>query len=180
MCAHGPVNYVPGPGRSGGPNLQSPVLLKPQLGHGKKEQSTMAGEEEVEVKQQPCPPPLLSKNAQKKLIKQQRYEAKKAEKKALLKEQKKKEAERKRIEWEDKLAAATEEEKQQLIESKLSLRKERMDQRTEEKGKKMQRLTEAKQNGQNVVIDLEFGHLMNASELHSLVQQVLFFFFHFL
>ncbi|XP_019224297.1 PREDICTED: tRNA (guanine(9)-N1)-methyltransferase [Nicotiana attenuata] len=139
----------------------------------------MAGEEEVEAEveveqQQPCPPPLLSKSAQKKLIKQQRYEAKKAEKKALLKEQKKKEAERKRKEWEDKLAAATEEEKQQLIESKLSLRKERMDQRTEEKGKKMQRLTEAKQNGQNVVIDLEFGHLMNSSELHSLVQQIMY------
>ncbi|KAL3323347.1 hypothetical protein AABB24_037800 [Solanum stoloniferum] len=141
----------------------------------------MAGGEEVEVEveveveqqqQQPCPP--LSKNAQKKLLKQQRYEVKKAEKKALLKEQKKREGERKRKEWEEKLAGATEEEKQQLIESRKCLRKERMDQRSDEKGKKMQRLTKAKENGQNVVIDLEFDHLMNSSELHSLVQQIMY------
>ncbi|KAL3355035.1 hypothetical protein AABB24_019225, partial [Solanum stoloniferum] len=136
----------------------------------------MAGEEEVEVdveqQQQPFPP--LSKNAQKKLLKQQRYEVKKAEKKALLKEQKKREGERKRKEWEEKLAGATEEEKQQLIESRKCLRKERMDQRSDEKGKKMQRLTKAKENGQNVVIDLEFDHLMNSSELHSLVQQIMY------
>lgn len=144
------------------------------------EGKTMADEEEVVVEveqqqQQPCPP--LSKNAQKKLLKQQRYEVKKAEKKALLKEQKKREGERKRKEWEEKLASATEEEKQQLIESRKCLRKERMDQRSDEKGKKMQRLTNAKENGQNVVIDLEFDNLMNSSELHSLVQQVYFFFF---
>ncbi|XP_055827472.1 tRNA (guanine(9)-N1)-methyltransferase [Solanum dulcamara] len=139
------------------------------------EGKTMAGEEEVEVQveqQQPCPP--LSKNAQKKLLKQQRYEVKKAEKRSLLKEQKKREGERKRKEWEEKLAGATEEEKQQLIESRKCLRKERMDQRSEEKGKKMQRLTKAKENGQNVVIDLEFDHLMNSSELHSLVQQIMY------
>ncbi|XP_004250300.2 tRNA (guanine(9)-N1)-methyltransferase [Solanum lycopersicum] len=141
------------------------------------EGKTMADEEEVVVEveqqqQQPCPP--LSKNAQKKLLKQQRYEVKKAEKKALLKEQKKREGERKRKEWEEKLASATEEEKQQLIESRKCLRKERMDQRSDEKGKKMQRLTNAKENGQNVVIDLEFDNLMNSSELHSLVQQIMY------
>ncbi|PHT99513.1 hypothetical protein BC332_29301 [Capsicum chinense] len=136
-------------------------------------------EEQVEVleqqqqqQQQPCP--ALSKNAQKKLLKQQRYTAKKAEKKALLKEQKKIQGERKRKEWEEKLAGSTEEEKQQLIESRKCLRKERMDQRSEEKGKKMQRLNNAKQNGQNVVIDLEFDRLMNSSELHSLVQQIMY------
>ncbi|CAN4114617.1 unnamed protein product [Withania somnifera] len=129
----------------------------------------MAGEEQVEVLEQ-----QLSKNAQKKLLKQQRYEAKKAEKKALLKEHRKREGERKRKEWEEKLASATEEEKQQLIESRKCLRKERMDQRSEEKGKKIQRLTKAKQNGQNLVIDLEFDHLMNSSELHSLVQQIMY------
>lgn len=92
----------------------------------------------------------------------------------MLKEQKKREGERKRKEWEEKLAGATEEEKQQLIESRKCLRKERMDQRSDEKGKKMQRLTKAKENGQNVVIDLEFDHLMNSSELHSLVQQIMY------
>ncbi|CAN4126997.1 unnamed protein product [Withania somnifera] len=135
----------------------------------------MAGEEQVEVleqQQEACPAP--SKNAQKKLLKQQRYEAKKAEKKALLKEQKKREGERKRMEWEENLASATEEEKQRLIEWRKCLRKERMDQRSEEKGKKIERLTKAKQNGQNLVIDLEFNHLMNSSELHSLVQQIMY------
>ncbi|KAM3328157.1 tRNA (guanine(9)-N1)-methyltransferase [Capsicum galapagoense] len=136
----------------------------------------MADEEEqvevLEQQQQPCP--ALSKNAQKKLLKQQRYTAKKAEKKALLKEQKKIQGERKRKEWEEKLAGSTEEEKQHLIESRKCLRKERMDQRSEEKGKKMQRLNNAKQNGQNVVIDLEFDRLMNSSELHSLVQQIMY------
>ncbi|XP_059307078.1 tRNA (guanine(9)-N1)-methyltransferase [Lycium ferocissimum] len=137
--------------------------------------TTMEGSKAAEVQQpQPCPP-QLSKNAQKKLLKQQRYEAKKAEKKALLKEEKKRQGERKRKEWEEKLSgAATEEEKQQLIDSRKSLRKERMDQRSLEKGKKMERLNNAKQNGQNVVIDLEFDHLMNTSELHSLVQQIMY------
>ncbi|KAK4360110.1 hypothetical protein RND71_022339 [Anisodus tanguticus] len=122
------------------------------------------------VDQQP-----LSKNAQKKLLKQQRYESKKAEKKALLKQEKKREGERKRKEWEEKLAAAaTEQEKQQLIESRKCLRKQRMEQRSHDKEKKMTRLTNAKQNGQNVVIDLEFDNLMNSSELHSLVQQIMY------
>ncbi|KAF3616528.1 putative regulation of nuclear pre-mRNA domain-containing protein 1B-like [Capsicum annuum] len=138
----------------------------------------MADEEEqvevLEQQQQQQPRPALSKNAQKKLLKQQRYTAKKAEKKALLKEQKRIQGERKRKEWEEKLAGSTEEEKQHLIESRKCLRKERMDQRSEEKGKKMQRLNNAKQNGQNVVIDLEFDRLMNSSELHSLVQQIMY------
>ncbi|KAI4298830.1 hypothetical protein L6164_032347 [Bauhinia variegata] len=69
----------------------------------------------------------LSKSAQKKLLKQQRFEAKKAEKKALMKEQKRKDAERKRKEWEENLASACEEERLKLIESRKSLRKERME-----------------------------------------------------
>lgn len=123
--------------------------------------------EETETKK-----PVLSKRAQKRQLKQERYEAKKTEKKARLKEEKKKEAERKRKEWEEKLEAATEEERLKLIESRRGLRKERMEKRSEERDSKIRRLTEAKESGQNVVIDLEFSHLMTQSEIHSLVQQV--------
>ncbi|KAJ8770476.1 hypothetical protein K2173_017967 [Erythroxylum novogranatense] len=116
----------------------------------------------------------LSKNAQKKLLKQQRYEAKKAEKKAFIKEQKKKEAERKRKEWEETLASVPEEERSKLIESRRELRRERMEQRSQEKEEKIGRLTRAKEVGQNIVIDLEFAHLMTENEIHSLVQQVMY------
>ncbi|KAJ4850726.1 hypothetical protein Tsubulata_037805 [Turnera subulata] len=118
--------------------------------------------------------PPLSKNAQKKLLKQQRWEAKKAEKKAQMKEHKKKEAERKRREWEETLAALPEEEKAKLVESRRELRKERMEKRAEERGEKAQRLSMAKLNGQNIVIDLDFSHLMTDSEIHSLVQQIMY------
>ncbi|KAK7246003.1 hypothetical protein RIF29_40860 [Crotalaria pallida] len=122
----------------------------------------------------PPHPPSLSKNAQKKLLKQQRYEAKKAEKKALAKEQKKIDAERKRKEWEEKLANVSEEEREKLLESRKNLRKERMEQRNEEKEKKRERLLKAKEFGQNVVVDLEFSHLMTPNEIHSLVQQIMY------
>ncbi|WCJ28195.1 tRNA (guanine(9)-N1)-methyltransferase [Euphorbia peplus] len=118
--------------------------------------------------------PLLSKNAQKKLLKQQKYEAKKAEKKALIKEQKKKEGERKRKEWEETLAGLPEEERLKVIQARKEMRKERMDERSEQRENKIQRLTEAKSNGQNIIIDLEFSHLMTSSEIHSLVQQVMY------
>lgn len=119
------------------------------------------------------PPRGLSKTAQKKQLKQQRYEAKKVERKARIKEEKKREGERKRKEWEEKLASVTEEERSKLIESRKGMRKERMEKRSEEREKKIHRLNEAKEKGQNIVIDLEFSHLMTASEIHSLVQQVL-------
>ncbi|XP_065854481.1 tRNA (guanine(9)-N1)-methyltransferase [Euphorbia lathyris] len=118
--------------------------------------------------------PLLSKNAQKKLLKQQKYEAKKAEKKASIKEHKKKEGERKRKEWEETLAGISEEERTKLIESRKELRKERMNKRSEERENKIHRLTEAKSHGQNIIIDLEFSHLMTSSEIHSLVQQIMY------
>lgn len=119
-----------------------------------------------------APEQHLSKNAKKKLLKQQKYEAKKAEKKAQAKEHKKKEAERKRKEWEETLASVTEEERSKLIESRRSLRKERMEKRSDEREKKIERLARAKQSGQNIVIDLEFSHLMSPHEINSLVQQV--------
>ncbi|EPS62556.1 hypothetical protein M569_12234 [Genlisea aurea] len=114
----------------------------------------------------------MSKNAQKRLLKQQRYEAKKAEKKAQMKEQKKKDLERRRREWQEKLSSVGEQEREKLIKDRKDLRKQRMEKRSEERGQKLARLREATANGQNVVIDLEFAHLMNPTELHSLVQQV--------
>lgn len=117
-------------------------------------------------------PSGLSKNAQKKQLKQQRYEARKAEKKARMKEEKKREAERKRKEWEEKLTNVSQEEQLKLIESRKSLRRERMAKRSQERENKIRRLNKAKEEGQNIVIDLEFSHLMTATEIHSLVQQV--------
>ncbi|KAG9448566.1 hypothetical protein H6P81_008531 [Aristolochia fimbriata] len=122
----------------------------------------------------PAASPPLSKNAQKKLLKLQRYEEKKAERKAFAKEKKQKEAERKKREWEEKLSSVTEEEKTKLIESRKELRKERMDKRSEEREKKMERLNKAKEVGQKIVVDLEFSHLMNPSEISSLVQQIMY------
>lgn len=117
----------------------------------------------------------LSKRAQKKLLKQQIYEARKAEKKAKVKEEKKREGERKRKEWELKLASLSEEERSELIEERKRQRKERMEKRSEERENKIQRLTKAKESGQNIVIDLEFSDLMTSTEIHSLVQQVYLF-----
>ncbi|KAJ6756802.1 TRNA (GUANINE-9-) METHYLTRANSFERASE [Salix purpurea] len=120
-------------------------------------------------------PTTLSKNAKKKLLKQQKWEAKKAEKKAQTKEQKQKEGERKRKEWEEKLSScASEEERLKLIESRRELRKERMGKRAEEKEEKTQRLRKAKEFGLNIVIDLGFADLMTDSEIHSLVQQIIY------
>ncbi|XP_061344361.1 tRNA (guanine(9)-N1)-methyltransferase [Gastrolobium bilobum] len=119
-------------------------------------------------------PVVLSKNAQKKMLKQQRWEAKKAEKKALEKEQKRRDGERKRKEWEESLAGITEEERAKLVESRRSLRKERMEKWLQEKECKRERLFRAREQGQNVVIDLQFSHLMTPNEIHSLVKQIMY------
>ncbi|XP_050377582.1 tRNA (guanine(9)-N1)-methyltransferase [Argentina anserina] len=121
-----------------------------------------------------APPAVPSKNAQKKVLKQQRWEAKKAEKKAQEKAHKKREGERKRKEWEETLAGLTEDERLKMIESRKSLRKERMDKRSEERDRKNERLKRAKEEGQKVVIDLDFSHLMTPSEINSLVQQIMY------
>lgn len=128
--------------------------------------------DQTTVERTDAAPPVLSKNAQKKLAKQQRYEAKKAEKKAAAKEHKRREVERKRKEWEESLAGVTEEEREKLLESRRNLRKERMEKRLQEKEDKRERLSVAREKGQNVVVDLQFSNLMNPNEIHSLVQQV--------
>ncbi|KAL3568736.1 hypothetical protein D5086_028626 [Populus alba] len=139
------------------------------------EKETKQNDQNTLVNQPNSQPTTLSKNAKKKLLKQQKWEAKKAEKKAQMKEQKKKEGERKRTEWEEKLSScASEEERLKLIESRRELRKERMGKRAEEKEEKTQRHRKAKEFGQNIVIDLEFADLMTNSEIHSLVQQIIY------
>ncbi|KAK7412750.1 hypothetical protein VNO78_04346 [Psophocarpus tetragonolobus] len=130
--------------------------------------------EEAAAVRSDADPPVLSKNAQKKLAKQQRFEAQKAEKKAAAKEQKRREVERKRKEWEESLASVTEEEREKLLESRRNLRKERMEKRSQEKENKRERLSVAREQGQNVVVDLQFSHLMNPNEIHSLVQQIMY------
>nr|XP_043616602.1 tRNA (guanine(9)-N1)-methyltransferase [Erigeron canadensis] len=140
---------------------------------------TAADPKESTVSPPPPPPPpppheSLSKNAQKKLLKQQRFEAKKAEKKAAMKEEKKRKGERKRKEWEEKLSVLSEEEKHKMIENRKHMRKERMDQRNEERLTKSNRLSQAKLSGQNIVVDLEFSHLMAPNEIHSLVKQIIY------
>uniref|UniRef100_A0A7N0UCY4 tRNA (guanine(9)-N(1))-methyltransferase n=1 Tax=Kalanchoe fedtschenkoi TaxID=63787 RepID=A0A7N0UCY4_KALFE len=114
----------------------------------------------------------MSKRAQKKLLKQQRYEAKKAQKKAAEKEHKKREADRKRKEWDEKLSGVDEEERAKLFDARRGLRMERMEKRNEEKADKIERLAKAKEHGQNIVIDLEFAHLMSPNEINSLTQQI--------
>ncbi|KAE8736204.1 ACT domain-containing protein DS12 [Hibiscus syriacus] len=160
----------------------SPAHKQNPKGEGKQEKSnsprmysTMEAtlnEQNSEANPPDFQPQTLSKNAQKKLLRQQKNEAKKAEKKAQMKEQKQRDAERKRKEWEEKLAALSEDERVELIDSRKESRKERMEKETEERGQKIQRLTQAKETGQNIVVDLEFSHLMTHSEIHSLVQQI--------
>ncbi|KAJ7946451.1 tRNA (Guanine(9)-N1)-methyltransferase [Quillaja saponaria] len=49
-----------------------------------------------------------------------------------------------------------------------------MEKWSEEKDKKMERLTKAKEFGMKIVIDLEFSHLMTPTEIDSLVQQIMY------
>ncbi|KHN40786.1 RNA (guanine-9-)-methyltransferase domain-containing protein 2 [Glycine soja] len=49
-----------------------------------------------------------------------------------------------------------------------------MEKRSQEKEDKRERLTVAREKGQNVVVDLQFSHLMNPNEIHSLVQQIMY------
>uniref|UniRef100_A0A7N0UAZ4 tRNA (guanine(9)-N(1))-methyltransferase n=1 Tax=Kalanchoe fedtschenkoi TaxID=63787 RepID=A0A7N0UAZ4_KALFE len=116
----------------------------------------------------------MSKRAQKKLLKQQKHEARRAVRKAEEKEHKKQEAARKRREWEEKLASVDEEERVKLIDARRGLKKERVEKKREEKAGKIERLRKAKEQGQNIVIDLEFAHLMSPNEISSLTQQIMY------
>lgn len=110
----------------------------------------------------------LSKNAQKVLAKQERFKQAKQQRKAHEKEHRHQETERKRREWQEKLANLPEEEIKKAQEEKMGLRAARKEER---KGRK-DKLIHAMAEGQNIVIDLEFGEKMKANEISSLVQQV--------
>lgn len=110
----------------------------------------------------------LSKNAQKALAKQERYKQAKQQRRAQEKEARHQETARKRREWQEKLVGLTEEEVKKAYEEKMGLRALRKE---ELKGRK-EKLQQAMQQGQNIVIDLEFGEKMKPNEVSSLVQQV--------
>ncbi|RRT75690.1 hypothetical protein B296_00028833 [Ensete ventricosum] len=116
----------------------------------------------------------LSKSARKKLAKQQRLEARKAERKAAEKERRRRDVERRRREWDETLAAVTEEERAQMIGARREARRERVERRAEEREMRALRLRRAAEVGPKVVLDLEFSDLMTPNEIHSLVQQVPF------
>lgn len=110
----------------------------------------------------------LSKNALKALAKQERYKQAKQQRRAQEKEAQHQETVRKRREWQEKLASLTEEEVKEAYEKKLGVRALRKE---ELKGRK-EKLQQAMQQGQNIVIDLDFGEKMKPNEISSLVQQV--------
>jgi Trm5-related predicted tRNA methylase len=113
-------------------------------------------------------PTSLSKSALKNLAKQERYKELKQQRKALEKMKRHQETERKRQEWVQKLAGLSEEEIEKAKQEKMELRTARKDERKERREK----LTQALETGQNIVIDLEFGQMMKPNEISSLLQQV--------
>lgn len=148
--------------------------------HDAEDGSSMPQEEEEQdgaegrVEEDGSGPPRVSKSAKKKLMKLQRYEAKKAHRKAIAKQNKQEHMERKRQEWADKLAALPEDERSSLVQAKLDTRKERMAERNQEREHTKEKLRNAMQHGQNIVVDLEFCELMNPNEINSLVQQIMY------
>ncbi|XP_058197177.1 tRNA (guanine(9)-N1)-methyltransferase-like [Rhododendron vialii] len=156
------------------PRIDNPHFRPLQMTTATTEPPITSGENSLQNEDRCASQPLMSKRAQKKLLKQQKFEAKKAQKKALAKEQRKREGERKRREWEERVAGLSEEEREKLIGSRKGLKKERMEKRCEERESKVKRLNEAKTQGQNIVVDLEFASLMTPSEINSLVQQIMY------
>lgn len=124
----------------------------------------------VDVHKSPLPEESksLSKNALKKLAKQERMRQVKLQNRAHEKELRHKETERKRREWQEKLANLPEEEVKKAQEARMELRASRKDERKARKDKLVQAMTD----GQNIVIDLEFGEKMKLNEVSSLCQQV--------
>ncbi|KAK8950312.1 hypothetical protein KSP40_PGU016854 [Platanthera guangdongensis] len=118
--------------------------------------------------------PTMSKSARKRLLKQQLLEARKTERKAAEKERRRKDLERRRREWDDKLTCASEEERVRLVESRKEMRRERMERKTDDRGKRAERLRRSAEIGQKVVIDLEFSGLMSSGEIQSLAHQILY------
>lgn len=114
----------------------------------------------------------LCRREQKKLLKQYHYEVRKAEIIAADKERRRNEGERKRMAWDQKLASVGEDEQFKLIEERRRLRTDTIMRMNVEKVQRFERLEKAREHGQNIVIDLEFSHLMSPLEIKSLARQV--------
>ncbi|KAJ0965320.1 hypothetical protein J5N97_026458 [Dioscorea zingiberensis] len=118
--------------------------------------------------------PTLSKSARKRLAKKERQEARKSERKAAEKERRRQNLELRRREWDEKLSAASEEERARMVEERKEIRKERRGRMAEEREMRIERLNRAKETGPKVVLDLEFADLMSSGEIHSLVHQIMY------
>eukprot|EP00271_Cylindrocystis_brebissonii_P009100 TRINITY_DN2374_c0_g1_i1.p1 TRINITY_DN2374_c0_g1~~TRINITY_DN2374_c0_g1_i1.p1 ORF type:complete len:656 (+),score=97.37 TRINITY_DN2374_c0_g1_i1:243-2210(+) len=112
----------------------------------------------------------LSKHQQKKLLKQQYNEERKKARRAEEKERHHAKVAMKRKEREEFLSHLSSEERQMEVEKRMA---ERVQFKGEEKMRK-RRLKEAMDDGQNIVIDLDFSDLMHPGELKSLMQQVMY------
>lgn len=116
--------------------------------------------------------PKLSKNQQKKLLKQQRYEEKKAAKKREEKERRHADVQRKKREWAELLDSLPPEEREEAWAKRIDGRKERRIEGETRRARMLEAMGES--GGQDVVIDLEWSHLMTSKELKSLTKQVMF------
>ena len=112
----------------------------------------------------------LSKNALKRLAKHEAWEKRKAVIKAQEKEQRRQKGEEVRAEHKAKLEAMTEEERAKYDEERAAIKAKRKKEAEEAKAKKAAALT----SPHGVVLDLEFGHLMQDKEIRSLAKQLAF------
>ena len=110
----------------------------------------------------------ISKNAAKKAAKKAAWDAKKAAKKAQEKEAKQRRGEEVRADHAKKLEAMTDEERKQYDEERAAVREKRKKEAEEAKARKKAALTAP----QCVVIDLEFGDLMEEKEKKSMAYQL--------
>lgn len=112
----------------------------------------------------------LSKNAQKRAAKFELWERRKAAKKAQEKELKRQKGEDVRSAHKEKMDAMTEEERAKYEEERAAARAKRMKDAEDAKAKKKAALTAP----YGVILDLEFGHLMQEKEMRSMAKQLSF------
>jgi len=117
-----------------------------------------------------CPAVPLSKNAQKRAAKFEVWEQRKVAKKAQEKEQKAAKGEEVRAAHKLKMDAMTAEERATYEEERAGVRAQRMQNGEEAKAKKKAALSAS----QGVILDLEFGHLMQEKEMRSMAKQLTF------
>ncbi|GAB4820864.1 hypothetical protein N2152v2_007910 [Parachlorella kessleri] len=110
----------------------------------------------------------ISKNQLKKLRKQQRYEEQKRQRRAAEKAARQAKQEQRRAEGLERMATMTEEEKQRWREE----RRAKVEARKQESQGKKAKLHQALDEGQRLVIDLDFEDKMSESEIKSLCQQL--------